>query len=575
MIFGLLCMAVANAGVVLAARATLRRVSTGRPAADLVLFFLLRFAFVMGLVIAAGLTKTLSAAGLGLAGGAILAVLWWKGERFDLGLRTSIPPDVPRLALGIAVFLGVRSLLQAWIYTPTDGDVTSYHLPKVGEWIRAGSFYIEMGHDPRAWFPAGFELVEAWWAVFLHHDVLIELAGLEFLVLACSATWALADWLGLGPRAASLAALTVATVPGLSLQSVNCLNDAPAAALVISAAALIAHRVPFPLLVLAGGMAAGLKPTAAYTLPGLLLLMLLVRKDPPRPAASRWAPGLLALLGLGLGAFWYIRTWIIMGNPIYPVGTPILQDMITQAPLQRVGPSLGSLKSSLVALIDHRIYDNRRPYQTLLEHAAGWGPAAVAVGLPSLLAGLRWNPRLRILAAGFALSLLSVLALVVHDRFCLRFVLWFPALLALALACAVERIPPVRLPALTALLIAALATTFTANWGLNATLYAMRPDLQSRGSGWILQVAPEAPRVGIYGRYPRSYLMHSPDFRRELVYLEPTSPEDLVDQLLKAKVSLIYAIEVLKNTREGQILGACVRRGWIVELAGGAYALPR
>ena len=45
MILGAVWMAVANAAVILAARSTLRRVRTGRPSADLVLFLLLRFAF--------------------------------------------------------------------------------------------------------------------------------------------------------------------------------------------------------------------------------------------------------------------------------------------------------------------------------------------------------------------------------------------------------------------------------------------------------------------------------------------------------------------------------------------------
>ena len=123
MILGLLWMAAANAGVLLAARAALRRVSTGRPDVDVVLFLLLRFAFIMGLVLAAGLTKTLTPAGLGQGGTVLLGALWLRGERFGAALARPIPTELPRLLVVLGSFLAVRSLLQVWFYAPIDGAV--------------------------------------------------------------------------------------------------------------------------------------------------------------------------------------------------------------------------------------------------------------------------------------------------------------------------------------------------------------------------------------------------------------------------------------------------------------------
>src|SRR5204863_2985827 len=109
----------------------------------------------------------------------------------------------------LATLLGIvalRLLLQVYFFSPHMGDAVAYHLPKLGEWIRAGGFTREMGLHPHTTFPAGFELVEAWWVVFPRHDLLIEMAGVEFLALAFSATYALARWLGWGQRTSFLAA---------------------------------------------------------------------------------------------------------------------------------------------------------------------------------------------------------------------------------------------------------------------------------------------------------------------------------------------------------------------------------
>jgi hypothetical protein len=573
MILGLLWMGVANAAVLLAARAALRRVETGRPALDLVLFLLLRFSFIMALVLAAGLGGFLTPAGLGLPCALLLGLLLLRGERFDAPWKAEIPRAYPRLAIGIAAFIAVRSLLQVWFYVPIEGDATCYHLPKVADWIRTGSFRVDLGTDPRAWFPAGFELVETWWALFLRHDALIEMAGLEFLLLASAAAWSLARWLGLTSPSALLAALAVASTPGLAVQSVFCMNDGPAAALVLAAAALIAGRAPFLLLVWVGGMAAGLKPTTAYAAPGLLLFWLLERKEAPGRVSSRAALPLLALLGLALGAFWYVRTWILKGSPVYPAGSPDLVDTIGGFPLQQLGPSLASLSTNLADLANQRIYDGRRPYHALLTYGAGWGPAIVACGLPALVAALRWNPRLRRLAAAFALSVVTVLALVLSDACSLRFILWFPALPALALACAVERSPRLYPPAMTALIVACLATTFSENYSLPTLIQQLRQDF-STGAKWTLPVQPDPSRVGVYGRYSlRAYLLQGPDFKTEVVSLRADSPERLTSEMTRLKISLLYAMGVSPKSREGRVLEESVRRGGLRKLATGVYAL--
>jgi hypothetical protein len=112
----------------------------------------------------------------------------------------------------------------------------------MAEWIREGRILHAPGTDVRETFPAGFELLEAWWTVFLHHDFLIEMAGVEFLALAFAAVAALGRTLGLAPRAAAAAGLLYLLTPGVHLLAVSCMNDAPVAALFLSSAALSLPR---------------------------------------------------------------------------------------------------------------------------------------------------------------------------------------------------------------------------------------------------------------------------------------------------------------------------------------------
>ena len=110
--------------------------------------------------------------------------------------------------------------------------------------VRAGGFTREMGVDLCAPFPAGFELLEAWWVVFLRHDVLIELAGVEMLLLCAAGAYALAREVNLTERPAAWAAFLTVLTPGLYLSATACLNDIAIAALVIVTMAFVLTRAP-------------------------------------------------------------------------------------------------------------------------------------------------------------------------------------------------------------------------------------------------------------------------------------------------------------------------------------------
>ncbi len=262
MALGLASFLVANAATLLGARAVLRRSATGDLALDVVLFLILRFLLVSLSVLVAGVTGLLAPLPLGLAGAAGMTLLLLLREH--RGLTLPRVATLRNLLGAVLAAVAIRLVLQAWFFAPYNYDALSYHLTKVAEWVRAGGFTREMGVDTHATFPAGFELVEAWWVVFLRHDVLIEMAGVEFLALAFASVVALARRVGLGERGSLFAGLIYALVPGVHLSATSCLNDVPVAALVLATAALAAARAPLPWLLLAAGLGIGVKPTFGY-----------------------------------------------------------------------------------------------------------------------------------------------------------------------------------------------------------------------------------------------------------------------------------------------------------------------
>ncbi len=572
MITGLFWLAVANAAVLLAARATLRRIATGRPDVDLVLFLLLRLTFIMGLVLSAGIAGILTPVGLGLPCALLLAALLARGEHRGIPWSLKIPAEIPRwiVLFGCAILL--RSLLQVAFYSPIDGDATSYHLPKLGEWVRSGSVFVDVGNDARGWFPAGFELAEAWWVIFLHDDLLIEMAGLEFLFLTAASTWALARWAGASLTGAAIASLAIVSVPGLATQSVACLNDGPVAGLVLAGAALITARVPIPLVLALGAMAVGVKPTAAYAAPGLLLLLFWVRRDAPLPDRSPSTTRALLLLGLGLGCFWYARTWILMGSPVYPMGSDAIVNP-SGVRLQTFGPRLSNLLGNLSALADQRLHDGRRPYHPHTEHIAAWGAAIVACGLPALLLMCRRAGPFRTLAAGLAVSTLSVLAQVVPDAWNLRFILWFTAVPAVALGLVVDAARRLTLPISICLAVTILSTTFSSLWSYPTLLHHLTYD-RNRDDSFLLPIPVEA-RVGTFGRWdPTNYLLYGPGFRNAVVNLRADSAEGLIAEMKRAGVRMLYAFTIPPGSPEAKVLDAGVKSGKLWRVDPIVYFLP-
>ena len=575
MIFGALCLIVANAAILLGAHALLDRLRSGRPSPDLVLFLLLRFLLISTFVIVAGLCRLLFPAALGAAGLVALLALFVAGAQHRIPRKLPIPWKSPWIVL--AGIIALRLLLQVWFFAPYLGDSLGYHLPKIAEWVRAGGFTGEMGIDRRSTFPAGFELIETWWVVFLHHDVLIEMAGVEFFVLAVAAVYAVADGLGWGRRTAMIAAFLFALNPAVHFQATSSVNDGAVTGLILASAALIVSGASPLLVLLPVAMGTGVKPTFVYSVPGLVLLAALLPRGEDAGAKTPLVVLPLEASALLVGAFWYLRNWVVYGNPIYPMGPGGMKSLVSGSTLQRVGPSLRALQENLTCLVDIRIYDQSRPPDSLCTSTFSWGPAGFALGAVALIPILREDRLFRRLALGLAVSALSLFTLVELDLWYLRFVAFMAALPALALARLWDRYHFVAILGWIALLWQIVETTVPGNLPPEALRTMIRQDWRGRSAF----PAPAEARSGTVAfacdDFGGAYPLYLPSLERGLVYLRDETTDDLLAHLEREGVTLVYVSGGLP--RRAGLFEEAVRRGRLQAVVHGAWTgyrvLPR
>lgn len=567
---GLIWLVLANAGVLLASRRLLTLYGTGRPFTDAVIFLLSRLLLISLAVAITGALHLLRPWALGSLGAVAAGILCARGVHREFLPLWKFRPDPALFLLGA---LAVRLLFHVWLLSPFLADVTSYHLPKVAEWVTHGTLFTDFGPDRRAWFPAGFELVETWWVVFLHHDVLIEMAGLEFLALGAAAAGSLACRLGLPERAGLFAAALYGTVPGLMVQSVFAINDPASASLVVATFALVLDAVPAAWVATAVALGSGLKPTYLFALPGCAALWLWMRRTAPaarpRSAPALWALAAMALL---LGSSWYVRNTVRFANPIYPAGTDAL-DFGQVKVLRTVGPRWKNLSQNLSDL-DQRMLDRRKGIGGMMSHVAGWGVIAVAFGLTGLLAACRESREWRIVTAAYVVSLVSALALIENDEWCLRYILFSPGLPIVAATRLATQIPLLRLPIVLLSALTIVGTVCTEDVPLQSLQEAARSDWQHRTFAKQLIPDVDDSRVACYGDVSSmSYLLYRPDYSREVTYLRPSSPEDLLRLMEERHLRTLYALSCYDRNGWRELLDKCVRSGRLKHVDGPWYVL--
>lgn len=340
---GLVLLAVAVGVLAIGSWGTARRLLPGWRGLPMVLAStVMVMASIVGVVMALGTVGRFGRGPVFVGLMATGAALWFWARRQDAstaptepsGSTRTVPPvgrTLHRVDLGFAA-VAVTVLVAEWgqrtwwalnhgIHTI---DSLWYHLPVAARWVQTGSItplhYLE-DEALTTFFPGNGAIFHAVGMAFVGIDILSVFINLGWLALGLLAAWCLgrpfgASWLALG--AAAIGFITpslMATQPG------GAYNDTMGIALLLSSLALLANghqgggrfdNAAVVLASVAAGLAVGTKFQFLLPVAALTLAVLIGASSGTRLRTTAvWMIGLLTS-----GSFWYLRNWIVVGNPL-------------------------------------------------------------------------------------------------------------------------------------------------------------------------------------------------------------------------------------------------------------------
>jgi hypothetical protein len=575
---------------------------SGRKSLDLALFIFYWVFFttlsllLIGLV---GLLTPLAIGGLSLLGSAILMLV--PRTRLTLAGIPSTAKEYSRdwlvwvsgmgtwikaLSVIFLLYMVIRIVFLIWALPPFVWDSLAYHLTNVAQWIQDARIHMFDTPVERIYNAANHEVFTTWFAIFLHHDVIIEAAGLSAYLIAGLAVYAIARNLELNPNSAWLAVLAYLSTPALTLAITGTKNDPVMAALFLLAIALVLHESDpqvgnsfsaewkiVPLLVSVILYAAGTKAYIAHLLPGIAFIgagMLIRRRgwrsireylEAVTRALRDVTPGIqysiafILAASLFLGLYWYGRNWILMGNPFFPYSVQVGQRELLSSDIGGFRFGLQNFMETMRLFLE-RFGDKLYRIRPDLPYTTGWGWVAYAMGIPAAIWCIIRERSYRVLAAGFLISFLVLLFSSPTSPWSMRYFVWFPACLAIAIGYVFERftgsvhgearILKMLFSALTAL---NLIMVVTYNSIRIVDIEAMlRLPVGERGSAMFSAAVPEAyqefikyvPRDELLGYNVTGngfvYPLYRADFSQRIVYIPipvDSSCEEIVQTMIE------------------------------------------
>lgn len=224
--------------------------------------------------------------------------------------------DPAVLALASVVALALAYAAALAVATPANNhDSLWYHLARPAFWKQDHAVgYIEHANDERLdVFPPGAEIVSAWPMILEGSDRFAGLFQLVALLATMVGVVGISRRLGMSVRQAAFGALLFASLPVVALQASTPLNDVAVCSYIVVAVYFAISRAgpALGLGALALALAIATKGTALVAVPLIAICAAVVR-----PRAEWLRVALFGVVGILVGAFWYVVNLVESGEPL-------------------------------------------------------------------------------------------------------------------------------------------------------------------------------------------------------------------------------------------------------------------
>ena len=361
-----------------------------------------------------------------------------------------------------------------YLLPPYAWDAMTYHLPKVAHILQSNGIQeFNAGYIFVNVYPFNIELIFLWNVIYLGNDVLVDGTQVIFALLGVLAIYGIARKVGVKPQNAAFA-LIFLFVPIVIQQATTCYIDIAVSSLsVIAVNFLLLKDKPKINLIILGitiGILLGAK--GSFILPSLLfslIILLLILRE--MKAEKDTDGSRFVLFGerflrdccfyvipiLLLGGTWYIRDWILYGNPVAPVnvslfGKTIFEGSRSLADISQNTPTFTDPQAIISSWLERSSPGVKwnHAYYNYDVGRGGFGPMFPILLLPSIVfsifIGIKkgWRSYL-VIAAVFILAFL-----VIPMNWWSRFTIFFCAFGVLAFTVMMEHLPKTKLVSLIA-----------------------------------------------------------------------------------------------------------------------------